>query len=77
MAAAPATVAGLAVADTVAGMGLVHTGLTLPEAAAPEPGHTLPEIRLWLAVVCQAIVDASSRGTMPHQQVVRERPAAG
>lgn len=26
---------------------------------------------MWLAAICQAIVDASSRGAMPHEQLVR------
>ena len=47
-------------------------GLILPEAAAPEPEHLPAEARLWLAVICQAIVDGSGCGAMAHEQVARE-----
>ena len=70
MAAGTAVVAGLA----GAAMGMVGLlRLTLPEAAAPEPGQISPETRLWLGVLTQAVIDANNRGAAPADRLRREQ----
>ena len=49
-------------------------GLTLPEAAAPEPGHALPEVRLWVAVIERAIGDSCSQAAGERAGPPRSQP---